>query len=98
MSATKSSDAQVKTSGKAINMWWVAPWSGYPYFDSTIPLMAMSMGLVFIIILLNTASLLLTFAGLIGIMAAYPLAMFFWMLCGQVRSESIYFTHSLTCR
>ena len=96
VSATKSSDAQVKTSGKAIKMWWVASWGGYPETPSDLIMAAYSMVLVFIIILLNTSSLLLGFAGLIGILAAYPLAMFLWLLCGQVRSESIY-SPSLTC-
>ena len=96
VSATKSSNAQLKTSGKAINMWWVASWGGYPETPSDLIMAAYSMVLVFIIILLNTSSLLLGFAGLIGILAAYPLAMFLWLLCGQVRSESIY-SPSLTC-
>ena len=96
VSATKSSDAQLKTSGKAINMWWVASWGGYPETPSDLIMAAYSMVLVFIIILLNTSSLLLGFAGLIGILAAYPLAMFLWLLCGQVRSESIY-SPSPTC-
>ena len=98
MSATKSSDAQVKTSGKAINMWWaIAPLTGYGGAPSDIKMAAISAVLVFTIILLNTSSLLLALAGLIGILASFPLAMFLWMLCGQVRSESIYSPSLLTC-
>ena len=88
VSATKSSDSQVKTSGKAINMWWAAPWSGYPdillLVFSDITMAAFSIILIFTIILLNTSSLLLTLAGLFEILASIPLAMFLWMLCGQV--------------
>ena len=88
MSATKSSDSQVKTSGKAINMWWTAPWSGFPDINTLllqdIILGFFSVVLIFTIILLNTSSLLLTLAGLFEILASIPLAMFLWMLCGQV--------------
>ena len=88
VSATKSSDSQVKTSGKAINMWWDAPYSGYPAVPNDIIMALFSVAFVFAIILLNTSSLLLAFAGLFGILASLPLAMFLWMLCGQVHSES----------
>ena len=88
MSATKSSDSQVKTSGKAINMWWTAEWSGYPDINALLQqdvlLGVFSVVLIFTIILLNTSSLLLTLAGLFEILASIPLAMFLWMLCGQV--------------
>mgnify|MGYP001993723349 CR=1 FL=1 len=88
VSATKSSDSQVKTSGKAINMWWTAPWSGFPDINTLllqdIILGFFSVVLIFTIILLNTSSLLLTLAGLFEILASIPLAMFLWMLCGQV--------------
>ena len=90
VSATKSSDSQVKTSGKAINMWWDAPYSGYPAVPNDIIMALFSVAFVFAIILLNTSSLLLAFAGLFGILASLPLAMFLWMLCGQVHSESSY--------
>ena len=91
VSATKSSDSQVKTSGKAINMWWAAPWSGYPdvmvLLVTDVLLGVFSLILIFTIILLNTTSLLLTLAGLFEILASIPLAMFLWMLCGQVHSQ-----------
>ena len=33
VSATKSLDSKVSTSGKAVNMWWSAPWTGYEVVD-----------------------------------------------------------------
>ena len=88
VSATKSLDSQVKTSGKAVNMWWTAEWSGYPDINALLQqdvlLGVFSVVLIFTIILLNTASLLLTLAGLFEILFSIPLAMFLWMVCGQV--------------
>lgn len=92
VSATKSTDSQRKTGG-TINMWWSAPWSGYPdimvLLNTDLTLGAISLLLIFVIILLNTTSLLLTLAGLFEIMVSIPLAMFLWMLCGQ-RTVSIF--------
>ena len=51
-------------------------------------------------ILTLTRSLLLTLAGLFEILFSVPLAMFLWMLCGQVHSklESLLtYTHPITC-
>ena len=42
-----------------------------------------SIVLIFVIVLLNTSSLLLTLAGLFEILVSLPLANFLWMLCGQ---------------
>jgi len=92
VSATKSTDSKRKTSGN-INMWWSAPWSGYPdimaLLNTDLTLGAISLLLIFAIILLNTTSLLLTLAGLFEILASIPLAMFLWMICGQ-RTVSIF--------
>ena len=72
-------------------MWWAAPWSGYPdvmvLLVTDVLLGVFSLILIFTIILLNTTSLLLTLAGLFEILASIPLAMFLWMLCGQVHSQ-----------
>ena len=63
VSATKSTDSKRKTSGN-INMWWSAPWSGYPdimaLLNTDLTLGAISLLLIFAIILLNTTSLRLT--------------------------------------
>ena len=87
-------------------MWWAAPWSGYPdvmvLLFTDVLLGLFSLVLIFTIILLNTTSLLLTLAGLFEILASIPLAMFLWMLCGQVHSQqevgsSYLLTHPITC-
>ena len=41
--------------------------------------------LIFIIVLVNTGSILLTLAGIYEIFASIPLAMFLWMVCGQTK-------------
>lgn len=43
----------------------------------------MSLVLVFVCLLVNTGSLLLTYAGLFEIVMSFPMAMALWAVCGQ---------------
>jgi len=91
LSATGVYATLTATSG-TVNIWWDAPWITGSYYDLTGVLIAsdlamalFSLILIFLIILANTGSLLLTLAGLFEIFFSIPLAMFAWMLCGQSR-------------